>query len=95
MKRDFLVLYDIADPKRLRKVAKFLESEGVRVQKSLFECNWEEGYDIIIKHRLRELIDLANDYILLIPRCSTDLQKEIKIGRGSAIKVDTLPYKIL
>ena len=37
MKRfDFLVCYDIADAKRLRKVAKLLEKEAIRIQKSQF-----------------------------------------------------------
>ncbi len=34
-----LVVYDIADPKRLRRVAKVMEGYGVRVQKSVFECD--------------------------------------------------------
>lgn len=33
-----LIAYDIANKKRLRKVARLLESHGVRVQKSVFEC---------------------------------------------------------
>jgi CRISPR-associated protein Cas2 len=33
---NFLIAYDIADPKRLREVAKHLESVGRRVQKSVF-----------------------------------------------------------
>lgn len=33
---NFLVAYDITDPKRLRAVAKVLERNGRRVQKSLF-----------------------------------------------------------
>jgi len=31
-----LVCYDIADEKRLSKVAKYLESEGIRIQYSVF-----------------------------------------------------------
>lgn len=31
-----LVAYDIADPKRLRRVARFMERRGLRVQKSVF-----------------------------------------------------------
>ena len=35
----FLVAYDIASPNRLRKVAKICESYGIRVEKSVFECD--------------------------------------------------------
>lgn len=37
-----LIAYDIADPKRLRRIAEACEDYGVRVQKSLFECWLEE-----------------------------------------------------
>ena len=36
----FLIAYDIADPKRLRKVARFMEKHGLRCQKSVF---WHDG----------------------------------------------------
>lgn len=38
MRTRYLVSYDIADPKRLRKVAKICEGFGVRLQFSVFEC---------------------------------------------------------
>jgi len=38
-----LVAYDIADPKRLTRVAKVCEDFGVRVQYSVFECRLEEA----------------------------------------------------
>lgn len=34
----YFVLYDIADPIRLKKVAKVIKRYGTRVQKSVFEC---------------------------------------------------------
>ncbi len=37
MKRfNFLISYDIADDKRLRKIAKILEKEAIRIQFSIF-----------------------------------------------------------
>ena len=38
-----LVAYDIADHKRLTRVAKVCEDFGVRVQYSIFECRLEES----------------------------------------------------
>ena len=38
-----LVAYDIADPKRLARVAKVCEDYGVRVQYSVFECRLDEA----------------------------------------------------
>ena len=37
-----LIAYDIADPRRLRRIAETCADYGVRVQKSLFEC-WLES----------------------------------------------------
>jgi len=37
-RRRYLVSYDIANAKRLRRVAKTLESYGTRLQFSVFEC---------------------------------------------------------
>jgi CRISPR-associated protein Cas2 len=34
-----LILYDIADAKRLRRVARVCEDFGVRLQDSVFECD--------------------------------------------------------
>ncbi len=35
----FLVTYDVADPKRLRRVCRLLEASGTREQYSVFICN--------------------------------------------------------
>jgi CRISPR-associated protein Cas2 len=37
MKRyDFVICYDIADPKRLKKIAKIIEKKAFRIQKSIY-----------------------------------------------------------
>ncbi len=37
-----LIAYDIASAKRLRRVARICEDYGVRVEKSVFECNLDD-----------------------------------------------------
>lgn len=37
MKNLWIISYDISNPKRLRKVAKFLEGYGTRIQESVFK----------------------------------------------------------
>jgi CRISPR-associated protein Cas2 len=59
---DYLICYDIADPKRLSKVAKFLEKEAFRVQYSIFllkNCNKDRLYSIAQK--IIELFDPNED----------------------------------
>ncbi len=56
-----LIAYDIADPKRLRRIAEACEDYGVRVQKSLFECWLEEPRFEQLWARLQDEIDADED----------------------------------
>jgi CRISPR-associated protein Cas2 len=38
-----LIAYDISDGKRLRKVARLCEDYGIRVEKSVFECDLDNN----------------------------------------------------
>jgi CRISPR-associated endonuclease Cas2 len=43
MRRNFIVTYDICDPKRLRKVFKLCKGYGIHLQYSVFESATEQG----------------------------------------------------
>lgn len=58
-----LIAYDIADPKRLRRVALICEDFGMRVQRSLFECWLDEPRFRDLMARLHATIDPATDRI--------------------------------
>ncbi len=59
-----MICYDISDTKRLRKIAKALESVAIRIQKSIFYYMDGSALDIksIVK-QLDELIDQEEDDI--------------------------------
>ncbi len=59
-----LVAYDIAQPKRLARVAKACEDFGVRVQYSVFECHLEESEFNEFWLRLLQEIDEEEDRIV-------------------------------
>jgi len=47
---DYLICYDIADPKRLRRIARELQKVAIRIQYSIFfapEISQKELFDII------------------------------------------------
>ena len=47
----YLIAYDIADPKRLARVAKICMRYGIRVEKSVFECDLkQETFDMMWSH---------------------------------------------
>ena len=65
----YLVAYDIADPKRLRKVARACEDFGLRRQLSVFLCRLSATDLVRLRSRLYDVIDLDKDQVLFVPLC--------------------------
>ena len=59
-----LVAYDIADAKRLTRVAKTCEDFGVRVQYSVFECHLDEDEFSEFWLKLLAHIDTTEDRLV-------------------------------
>jgi CRISPR-associated protein Cas2 len=64
-----LVSYDIVDDHCRAKVAKVAEDHGLRVQKSVFECELDERDLARLKRRLDALIDHENDSVRFYRLC--------------------------
>ncbi len=62
----YLVSYDIANAKRLRRVAKCMESFGTRLQFSVFECPLDDLRLAQAKAALAEIINRDHDQILFV-----------------------------
>ena len=56
-----LIIYDIINDKKRNRMAKFLESYGIRVQKSAFEVNLTKKRCDIMLERATKMIDLETD----------------------------------
>lgn len=91
---NWLIVYDIADPRRLQKVAKAIKKYGIRVQKSVFEVSGEESFVREIRAEVKGLIDLEHDFVVYFNICEKDWQKKIKYGKGKDIEFDNSPYHI-
>jgi CRISPR-associated protein Cas2 len=59
-----LIAYDIAHPRRLKRVAEVCLDFGVRVQKSVFECWLDDDRFEQLWERLQDKINLEEDQIL-------------------------------
>lgn len=59
-----VIAYDIADHKRLAKVARTCEDFGVRVQYSIFECHLDADAFNQLWLRLLEIIDEDHDRLV-------------------------------
>ena len=77
----YLVCYDIADPKRLRKVAHLCEDFGYRKQYSVFLVRVSATDYVRLRTRLYEAIDLTLDQVLFIPLCGKCSQGFDSLGK--------------
>lgn len=59
-----LIAYDIANPKRLRRVAKICEDYGIRVERSVFECDLSDTDMAAFWTRLCQTVDTREDCVV-------------------------------
>ena len=66
---NMIVAYDIADPRRLNKVAKVIKDYGIRVQKSIFEVAVNNNLFLEMKSRIEDIIEPTADGVKYFPLC--------------------------
>ncbi|MBL0381884.1 MAG: CRISPR-associated endonuclease Cas2 [Desulfofustis sp. PB-SRB1] len=81
----FLAIYDIADPKRLNRVAKIMKDYGFRVQQSKFEIDVSEHGFAELRRRVGSVIIEEEDGVKYIPLCRRCRQRTEVIGKGRYI----------
>lgn len=75
-----LIAYDIAEPSRLRKIAKVCELYGVRIEKSVFEADLSEENYQDFWMELMELIDENEDAIIDYRICKNCIKQAEVMG---------------
>ena len=78
MRSSYLVCYDIADDKRLRRVFKTMRGFGDHLQFSVFECQLTPGDLIRCREELRRIIHHGQDQVLFVNLGPSD-------GRGERV----------
>lgn len=58
-----LIAYDIGHPRRLRRVAKVCADYGIRMEKSVFECDLTDEQMAQFWERLRRVVDEEEDRV--------------------------------
>lgn len=84
----FLIAYDVADPKRLRRVAECLERAAQRTQKSVFLLEGSPAELAAVQRQLIKLIDWAEDRIQSWPVIESTALSRWDAGQ-------TLPSRVL
>lgn len=64
--RVYLVIYDIADPKRWRRVFKMMQGYGGWIQLSAFQCRLTARRRSEMAQRLEEAIKQGEDHVLIM-----------------------------
>lgn len=79
-RHDFVISYDIADEKRLPKVAKCLEKCAFRIQKSIFFYPSASQDDVfVLVDELNEIIDQEEDDVRIY---QVDVKNSISLLSG-------------
>jgi CRISPR-associated protein Cas2 len=66
MRTTYLVCYDIADPKRLRRVFRICKNHGDHIQLSVFECDLDDREKVLLESELKEVIHESKDQVLFV-----------------------------
>lgn len=65
-RRRFLIAYDIADPKRLRRVCKVMEGYGERLQYSVFISDLSPTELLRARAEVEELMLMTEDSVVVV-----------------------------
>lgn len=79
------IAYDIADPRRLRRVERALAAVGARVHNSLFLCELTPAELAALQSALAERIDAGADVVRYTPLCAQDEQRTRHLGTSPAV----------
>jgi len=91
---NMIVAYDIADPKRLKRVADIICDYGMRVQKSIFEVTVDAKSFLEMRARIEDQIDPEADGVKFFPLCEKCAGTLENIGNGIVIDPDREYYII-
>lgn len=81
-RRRHLIAYDIADEKRLRRVAKIMEAYGDRLQYSVFLCDLSGAELIAWRGDILRVLNLDADSVVVLPLGPPGTEKLEIMGRS-------------
>ena len=94
-RRVWLVAYDIANPRRWRRVFKTMKKAGEHVQLSVFLCRLTPARMARLQARLAALIDPTEDRLLVVELGNTAQAAERVRSTASAASLEAPPPVIV
>ena len=77
----YLIVYDIADNKRRRKLFKFLLGYGINVELSVFEVELDKKSFRFVKSEIKKIINPKQDVVYIFPYSQEPLRNGIYTGK--------------
>lgn len=88
-RRRYLMAYDIADPKRLRRVCSLMEDHGERLQYSVFLCDLSVAELAELEAAVTDVMHLLQDSVVRIDLGPTFSAAAVRqIGRRRCLPAD-------
>lgn len=66
MEHLFIISYDIADPKRWRRVFRIMKGYGEWLQLSVFQCRLSRTRVVQLEAELRDALNQREDHVLIV-----------------------------
>ena len=85
---NMIVAYDIADPKRLGRIARIMKDYGHRVQKSIFEADIDERSFAEMRRRVEFVLVRAVDGVKYFPLCDRCADTLVALGVCAVVPLD-------
>lgn len=82
----YLIVTDIADPRRLRRAARICERWGERVQHSVYLMSLNDGELLRLQAAIRKILHHDEDSARYYPLCGMDLARSVGEGLGRGLK---------
>ena len=96
VRRQYLVIYDIADPKRLRRMDRLISGYGYRIQYSVFLCSLSRTMKAELENEIRQVIHFYEDQCCLIDLGELDDPADLFVVLGKPLmKIPNLNQSIL
>jgi CRISPR-associated protein Cas2 len=76
----YLICYDIADAKRLRRAERIVSNAAQRLQDSLYASELSEEQLLVLQEQLASALDLSVDTVRFYPRCARDAAASVTVA---------------
>ncbi|MBT0774163.1 CRISPR-associated endonuclease Cas2 [Kineosporia sp. J2-2] len=87
-RRRHLLAYDIADPRRLRRVCKIMEEFGQRIQYSVFISDLSRTELVHARAAVEDAMNLREDSVVIIDLGDPDTASITFVGRSRSLPSD-------